>query len=113
VTPSERTVDVVNATVPSKMVPLAMSSLWPSSPRPWDRQIDDSVLAWRACSDCGHRDDTPDVAEAATVGPLEALQNMNLHEDTEPEQFRPWLLPESARWWDKLHGFWERGELLR
>jgi hypothetical protein len=47
------------------------------------------------------------------VGPLEALQNMNLHEDTEPEQFRPWLLPESAQWWDKLHGFWKRGELLR
>jgi len=52
------------------------------------------------------------VAEAATVGLLEDLQNVNLHKETEPEQFRPWLLPESAKWWDKLYGFWERGEAL-
>ena len=52
------------------------------------------------------------VAEAATVGLLEDLQNTNLHRATEPEQFRPYLLPESARWWDKLHGFWERGKPL-
>jgi len=52
------------------------------------------------------------VAEAATVGLLEDLQNRNLHEGTDPEQFRPWLLPESSKWWDKLYGFWERGERL-
>ena len=52
------------------------------------------------------------VAEAATVGLLEALQNTNLHQSTDPEQFRSYLLPESSKWWDKLHGFWERGELL-
>jgi hypothetical protein len=59
-----------------------------------------------------HREGNPYVAEAATVGLLEDLQNTNLHKETEPEQFRPWLLPESAKWWDKLYGFWERGELL-
>jgi hypothetical protein len=52
------------------------------------------------------------VKEAATVGLLEDLQNTNLHETTQPEDFRPFLLPESERWWDKLYGFWERGELL-
>jgi hypothetical protein len=53
------------------------------------------------------------VREAATVGLLEALQNLNLHKNTtEPEQFRPYLGPESARWWDKLDRFWQQGELL-
>ena len=46
------------------------------------------------------------------MGLLEDLQNTNLHTETEFEQFRPWLLPESAKWWDKLHGFWEGGESL-
>ena len=48
----------------------------------------------------------------ATVGLLEDLQNTNLHKSTEPEQFRLYLLPESAKWWDKLHRFWEHGNLL-
>jgi hypothetical protein len=53
------------------------------------------------------------VREAATVGLLEGLQNLNLHPNgTDPEQFRPYLGPESARWWDKLYRFWEHGELL-
>ncbi len=52
------------------------------------------------------------VREAATVG-LEALQNLSLHESgTDPEQFRPYLGPESMRWWDKLYRFWQHGELL-
>ena len=59
-----------------------------------------------------HTEGNPYVAEAATVGLLEDLQNINLHESTEPEQFRPFLLPVSAQWWDKLHAFWERGQLL-
>lgn len=53
------------------------------------------------------------VSEAATVGLLEDLQNRGLHYSTEPEQFRPYLLPESAKWWDKLYVFWERGKPLR
>lgn len=52
------------------------------------------------------------VAEAATVGFLESLQNTNLHRATEPEQFRAHLLPVSVLWWDKLYAFWERGEML-
>jgi len=52
------------------------------------------------------------VIEAATVGLLEDLQNTGLHKGTDPEQFRPWLLPESAKWWDKLYAFWEHGESL-
>jgi hypothetical protein len=53
------------------------------------------------------------VREASTVGLLESLQNPNLHENgTTPEQFRPYLGPVSARWWEKLHGFWQNGEPL-
>jgi hypothetical protein len=52
------------------------------------------------------------VKEAATIGVLEALQNTNLHESTEPEQFRPYLKPESEKWWNKLYDFWEKGKLL-
>lgn len=53
------------------------------------------------------------VKEAATVGLLEDLQNTNIHNSTTPEQFRVFLGPESVKWWDKLFGFWERGELMR
>jgi hypothetical protein len=53
------------------------------------------------------------VREAATVGLLEDLQNLNLHKNgTAPEQFRPYLGAESVRWWDKLYRFWQHGELL-
>ena len=52
------------------------------------------------------------VREAATVGFLEDLQNKNIHVNSEPEDFRRFLGPESKKWWDKLYGFWERGELL-
>ncbi len=53
------------------------------------------------------------VREAATVGLLECIQNTNLHTSTRPEQFRAFLGPVSETWWDKLYGFWKRGELLR
>ena len=60
-----------------------------------------------------HVDGEPYVREAATGGLLEDLQNLNLYPNgTNPEQFRPYLGPVSARWWDKLHRFWEHGELL-
>src|SRR5262245_13397003 len=67
--------------------------------------IFDVVEQWHVQGDA-------DVREAATVGLLENLQNTSLHDSTNPEQFRPFLGPESTRWWDKLYGFWERGELL-
>ena len=46
------------------------------------------------------------VREAMIVGLLEDLQNLNLHDRTEPEQFRPYLGPESLAAWDELYGFW-------
>ncbi len=59
-----------------------------------------------------HVDGDGYVKEATTVGLLESLQNTNLHESTEPEQFRPYLGPVSTKWWDKLCDFRERGSLL-
>ena len=55
----------------------------------------------------------PYVREATVVGLLEDLQNLNLHPNgTDPEQILPYLGPASARWWGKLHRFWQHGELL-
>jgi hypothetical protein len=53
------------------------------------------------------------VREAATVGLLEDLQNLNLHTATGPEQFRPFLGPESAAAWDELYGFWHTVGVLK
>ena len=53
------------------------------------------------------------VQEAATVGLLGDLQNANMHRPgTSPDRFEPFLLPESARWWKKLRGFWREGRPL-
>ncbi len=53
------------------------------------------------------------VREAATVGLLEDLQNVNLHKNgTVPEKFRPYLGPKSTLWWNKLDRFWQNKELL-
>ncbi len=60
-----------------------------------------------------HIDGEHYVREAATVGLLEGLQNTNLHGSTRPEQFLPFLRPESLKWWKKLIGFWERGEIMK
>ncbi|MDQ0319029.1 hypothetical protein QO002_001167 [Pararhizobium capsulatum DSM 1112] len=43
---------------------------------------------------------------AATIGLLEDLQNPALHDQTVPEQFRKWLLPETAIWWQRVEDFW-------
>ncbi len=47
------------------------------------------------------------VIEAATIGLLEGLQNVGSNHDIEPEDFVPWLRPESRKWWDKLNRFWD------
>ena len=48
------------------------------------------------------------VREAATVGLLEDLQNLNFHKQaTNPAQFRARLGPESLRCWDELEASWE------
>lgn len=52
------------------------------------------------------------VSEAATVGLLEGLHNATIHETTEPEQFRLFMLPQTERWWDKLYEFWNEGKIL-
>lgn len=46
------------------------------------------------------------VREAACVGLLEDLQNLDLHSGTKPEQFRPYLGTESERCWSELNRFW-------
>lgn len=53
------------------------------------------------------------VREAASVGLLEDLQNLNLHDGTRAADFEPWLRPESRSWWGKVERFWSRGEILK
>jgi len=52
------------------------------------------------------------VSEAAVVGVIEDLQNTNLHRGTRPEQYLPYLLPQTRRWWTKVEAFWNEGRLL-
>ena len=47
------------------------------------------------------------VREAATIGLLEGIQNVWSNNNIEPELFFPFLLPESARWWNSLNKFWK------
>jgi hypothetical protein len=56
-----------------------------------------------------HTEGEPDVKEAATIGLLEAIQNVWRNGGVDPEHFTAHLLPESRRWWDELNAFW-RGE---
>jgi hypothetical protein len=46
------------------------------------------------------------VREAATIGLLEAIQNVWGHEGTDPEMFARHLLPVSTKWWQSLIDFW-------
>ena len=48
------------------------------------------------------------VREAATVGLLEDLQNLEFHSTTTPEQFRGMLGTLSTQCWDELAASWER-----
>ena len=52
------------------------------------------------------------VREAACIGLLEALQNTSLHQSTMPDDFLPWLQPETARGWEKVSRFWSDGDLM-
>ena len=47
------------------------------------------------------------VKEAATIGMLEGIQNVAGNSDVDPEEFFPYLKPESANWWRQLNDFWE------
>jgi hypothetical protein len=46
------------------------------------------------------------VREAATIGLLEALQNLSTREQKQ-EIFERWLKPESKEWWIRLDKFWD------
>jgi hypothetical protein len=46
------------------------------------------------------------VSEAAVIGLLEGIQNVAGWQGTDPEEFVPHLMPESAKWWEKLNRFW-------
>ena len=46
------------------------------------------------------------VRELATIGILEAIQNVWGHTETDPEEFYRFLLPESRKWWKELNDFW-------
>ena len=59
-----------------------------------------------------HLDGDSYVREAATVGLLEDLQNLNLYKTAKPKQFEPFLGVESKRWWKKVQDFWEKRTLL-
>lgn len=48
------------------------------------------------------------VKEAATVGILEDLQNINVVGEGIPEKVELYLLPESKKWWVKVYEFWEK-----
>lgn len=54
------------------------------------------------------------VSEAASVGFLEAVQNLSGGGHGRVTTVEPWLGPVSKRWWDKLDRFWSgKAEALR
>ena len=46
------------------------------------------------------------VAELATIGFLEGIQNVWSNNSVDPEQFTTYLGPETVRWWRSLNRFW-------
>ena len=52
------------------------------------------------------------VKEAATVGILEDLQNINVVGVGAPEKIEIYLLPESKKWWLKVYEFWGTGKTI-
>ncbi len=52
------------------------------------------------------------VREAATVGLLEALQNISSTQKGGTDVYVNYLLPESKYWWNKLNNFWAKGEVM-
>ena len=53
-----------------------------------------------------HLEGDPYVREAATIGLLEAIQNVAGDSDLAPEAFYPYLGPESKHWWERLNESW-------
>ncbi len=52
-----------------------------------------------------HLDGDGYVRELATIGILEAIQNVWGHTETDPAEFCRFLLPESRKWWKELNDF--------
>ena len=46
------------------------------------------------------------VKEAASIGLLEAIQNVWANNEVDPELFYSYLLPISAKWWQSVNDFW-------
>lgn len=68
---------------------------------------EDVVRAAAAFIERMHVEGDADVREAATLGVLEAIQNVWAHAGEDPEGFRVYLHKESTRWWDSLKQFWD------
>jgi hypothetical protein len=54
-----------------------------------------------------HLEGTPYVRGAATIGLLEGIQNNASHSGFDLAKLTPYLLPESAYWWQQLNDFWQ------
>jgi hypothetical protein len=52
-------------------------------------------------------DGDANVREATAIGLLEGIQNVWGNNKVDAELFRPYLLPESLRWWNELNAFWQ------
>jgi hypothetical protein len=53
-----------------------------------------------------HVEGSPWVKEFATVGILEAIQNVWANSGADPAIFRAYLGEESRKWWSSLNDFW-------
>jgi len=59
-----------------------------------------------------HTEGNSYVIEAATVGFLEALQNISATQKGRASVYEKYLLPETEFWWKKVNKFWETGEVM-
>jgi hypothetical protein len=48
------------------------------------------------------------IKEAATIGILEAIQNLAANSDINPADFEIYLHAESLNWWQSLNDFWNQ-----
>lgn len=54
-----------------------------------------------------HVQGSPAAQEAATIGLLEAIQNVWGNNGVDPELFKPFLKEQSGLWWEQLNLFWQ------
>jgi len=63
--------------------------------------------------ECWCREGDDYVKEAATVGLIENLQNINVVGSIGVKKFYTYLLPESKKVWHKVARFWTHGEIIK